>query len=149
MKSVVQLDIDVPRAPLAALFTDPELNTQWMDDIERIEPISGQLGKPGSRYRLVPKKGSMVFVATVVARDLPRESRLNLEASNVVVSVKGTLTALSPNRTRLVSEELFTFKGLLNKAFGFLAQRSIKKAHRQHMESFKRFAERQGVGANP
>jgi hypothetical protein len=49
--------------------------------------------------------------------------------------------ALSSERTRLISEEVFRFKGLFNKVFGFLAQRSIKKAHRRHMEAFKRFAE--------
>jgi hypothetical protein len=51
---------------------------------------------------------------------------------------------LSPGTTRLVSEEVFTFKGLLSKAFGLLARPAIRRAHRRHMEGFKRFAERQG-----
>jgi hypothetical protein len=111
MKSVIELEIDVPQARLAALFADPQQNTKWMDDVERVETISGQLGMPGSTYRLVPKKGKMVFVATVLARNLPSESRLSLEASNVTVSVKGFFVALSSNRTRLTSEEVFSFKG--------------------------------------
>lgn len=74
-----------------------------MDDVDRIETISGQLGMPGSKYRLVPKKGKMVFVATVLARNLPAESHLSLEASNVTVSVKATFFALSVDRTRLTS----------------------------------------------
>jgi hypothetical protein len=144
MKSVVELEIDVTRARLAALFTDPQQNTRWMDDIDRVETISGQPGMPGSKYRLVPKKGNMVFVATVLAGNLPTEARLSLEASNVTVSVKGTFTALSSDRTRLTSEEVFSFKGPLNKAFGFLAQGAIRAAHRRHMEAFKRFAEAHG-----
>ena len=72
MKSTVELDIDLPRQQLAALFADPTLNTKWMDDIERYEPVSGQPGAPGSKYRLIPKKGDMVFVATVISNDLPR-----------------------------------------------------------------------------
>ena len=141
MKSVIELEIDVPQARLAALFADPQQNTRWMDDVERVETISGQLGMPGSQYRLVPKKGKMVFVATVLARKLPTESHLSLEASNVTVSVKGTLVALSSDRTRLTSEEVFSFKGPLNRVFGFLARGAIKNAHRRHMEAFKRFAE--------
>lgn len=47
----------------------------------------------------------------------------------------------SSSRTRLVSEELFTFKGALGAVLGFLARGAIKKAHRRHMEWFKRFAE--------
>ena len=141
MKSVIELEIDMPLAKLAALFGDPQQNTSWMDDVDRVETISGQLGMPGSQYRLVPKKGKMVFVATVGARNLPIESHLSLEASNVTVSVKANFVALSSDRTRLISEEVFNFKGPLNKVFGFLAQKAIKKAHRRHMEAFKRFAE--------
>jgi hypothetical protein len=141
VESVIELEIDVPQARLAALFTDPQQTTKWMDDVDRVEPISGQPGLPGSRYRLVPKQGNMVFVATVLAGNLPIECNLILEAPNATVSVKGTFTAVSADRTRLTSKEVFTFKGLLNQVFGFLARGAIKKAHRRHMEAFKRFAE--------
>ena len=141
MKSFVEIEIEVPQSRLAELYANPSLNTRWMDDIERVEPISGQLGMVGSKYRLVPKKGVMVFVATVIARNVPNEFQLSLEASNVTVSVKGTLRPLSPQRTRLTSEEEFRFKGFFNTIFGFFARGAIKRAHRRHMESFKQFAE--------
>ena len=86
----------------------------------------------------------MVFVATVISRKLPTELRLSLDASNVIVSVTGTFVAVAADRTRLISEELFRFKGALNKVFGFFAQRAIRNAHRRHMEAFKRFAEQRG-----
>ena len=143
MKSVVEVEIHVPQARLADLYADPKQNTKWMDDMERIEPISGELGMPGSKYRLVPKKGDMVFVATVLARNLPAELHLSLEARNVIISVKGFFTALSPRSTRLTHEQVYSFKGLLYKVVGFLARRAIKKAQRRHMEAFKRFAETQ------
>jgi hypothetical protein len=141
MKSTVQLDINVPQQRLATLFADPTLNTRWMDDVERYEPISGQPGAPGSQYRLVPKKGDMVFVATVISNDLPNESRLHLDASNFTVSVTAKYVALSPGKSRLVSEEVFTFKSLIGKITGFFARSAIHDAHRRHMEAFKRFAE--------
>jgi hypothetical protein len=112
-----------------------------MDDVDRVEAVSGELGMPGCKYRLVPKTGNRVFVAMLTARNLPAEAHLNLEASNVTVSVKGTFVGISSDKTRLRSEEVFSFKGLLNKIVGLLAQRSIKRAHRRHMEAFKRFAE--------
>jgi len=141
MKSTVVVDINAPQAKVAALFADPSKNVKWMDDIERIEPISGQQGMPGSTYRVVPKKGSMVFVATVVTRSLPNELRLSLDASNVTVDVSGTLSTLPDGRTRLVSNEEFKFKGFWNSAFGNLARPVIRKTHRHHIEAFKRFAE--------
>jgi hypothetical protein len=41
---------------------------------------------------------------------------------------------------------VFCFKSFWSKAFGLLARRSIRKAHRGHMEAFKRFAERRQRG---
>jgi len=145
MKSVVQLNIDVPQARLAGLFADPCNNPKWMDDLERIEPISGTLGEAGSVYRLVPKQGDLVFVATVLSRELPTELTLLLDAPSVSVWVSDKLLALSGQRTRLISEETFRFKGIFNKFFGLFARGAIKRAHRRHMESFKRFAESQGA----
>jgi hypothetical protein len=144
MIGIVELDIHGSQDSIATLFADPENNPKWMDDVKRYEPLSGEQGMPGSTYRLVPKKGSMVFVATVVSRDLPNEIRLSLDASNVVVSVTARFISLSAEKTRLVSKEEFRFKGLVSKLVGFFARGSISKAHRRHMEAFKQFAEQRG-----
>lgn len=142
MTSVVEIDIAAPRARVADLFSDPGNNPKWMSDIERCEPVTGTLGMPGSTYRLVPKSGNRVFVATVVSRDLPDELRLRLDAPKVVVSIVDRFVATSPEVTRLVSEEEFRFKGVLSSMLGFLARPAIKKAHRRHMDAFKQFVER-------
>lgn len=141
MNSTVIVDIEAPQDKVAALLADPGRTAEWMHDIERAESISGEQGVPGSSYRLVPRKGSMVFVATVLRRSLPNELRLTLEASSVTVDVHGTLSTLPDGRTRLVSEEAFSFKGLWSNVFGLLARTAIRKAHRRHIEAFKRFAE--------
>lgn len=141
VKSIVQLDINLPQQRLASLFADPTLSTKWMDDVERYEPLSGQPGAPGSKYRLVPKKGDMVFVATVVSNDLPNESRLSLEASNLTVSITARYLAIDNGRSRLISEEVFAFKTVVGRIMSFVARGAIRKAHRRHMEAFKRFAE--------
>jgi len=141
MKSVVELEINAPQSRAAELYADPENSLKWMTDLEKYEPISGSPGMPGSTYRLVPKKGDMIFVATVIERDLPAEVRLNLENSKVTVAVKANFAALSAGTTKLTSEETFSFKGFFNQVFAFFARPSIKRAHRKHMEAFKQFAE--------
>jgi len=83
----------------------------------------------------------MIFMATVIANELPNESRLRLDADNVTVAITARYVAIAAERSRLVSEEVFTFKGLLPKVGGFLARGAIHRAHRRHMEAFKRFAE--------
>jgi polyketide cyclase/dehydrase/lipid transport protein len=142
MKSIVEIEIDVPREQAAALFADPGNLTRWMDDLDRTEPISGEPGLPGSTYRMVGKDDAqMDFVATVTARDLPETVALKLESPSVEIAITDTFAALSADKTKLVSEEVFTFRGLLNTLFGFLAQRTIRENHRRHMACFKRFAE--------
>jgi hypothetical protein len=143
MKSVIELEIDAPRGRVAELFADPRRNPEWMDDVARIEAVSGVLGNPGSSYRLVPKRGNLTFVATVVARKLPDELRLSLDSPTVAVAVEARLLALSDRKTKLISEEVFTFKGTFGTILGFVARRAIKRAHRRHMEAFKRFVEAQ------
>jgi hypothetical protein len=141
MTSHVELDIAAPQARVAELFVDPRNNSRWMDDLDHIEPVSGELGEAGSSYRLVPKKGSMTFVATIVMRALPSEVRLLLRARRISMHATDRFIRVSDRRTRLISEEVFTFDGVVQKVIGFFARRSIAAAHTRHMESFKRFAE--------
>jgi len=141
VKTVMKIEVEVPQARLAPLLADPELNTKWMDDLERVEPISGLLGMQGSRYRIVPKAGGMEFVATVVGRDIPAEVRVRLEGTIVIVAVTARFAAISPTSTRLTHEQVFNFKGLFNKLGGLLARGAIQKAQRRHLEAFKRYAE--------
>jgi hypothetical protein len=148
MKSIVEIEIDLPREEAAALFADPANLTKWMDDLERVEPIKGEPGMPGSQYRMVGKAEThMEFVATVTARDLPQTVALKLESPSVTVAIPDTFAALSAERTQLRSEEEFNFRGLLNTLTGLLAQRTIRENHRQHMQCFKKFAEGRGVSS--
>jgi hypothetical protein len=141
MKSIVQVEINIPQKEAAELYADPRNNLKWMHDIARYEPLSGEQGLPGSTYRLVPKHGDMIFVATVIERNLPDELKLHLEASDVHVQVRGTFSSLSPTRTKLINEQVFTFKGEGEGTFSPSVKKDIKAAHRRHMEDFKRFAE--------
>jgi hypothetical protein len=143
MRSVIELEIARPLENVAALLADTGNMTKWMDDLERVEPLNGELGMPGSTFRMVGKAGrpQSDFVVTVTGRMLPKTLRLKLQSPSVDVAIADTFTSLSARRTKLVSEEWFRFHGLFNTLFGFLAQSKIRKHHRRHMESFKRFAE--------
>jgi hypothetical protein len=148
-ESATEIDIAVPQARLASLFADPTQNTEWMHDMNRVEPISGELGLRGSRYRLVPKKGDRTFVATVRERRLPSEVDLELDATDVAITTRAFFIPLSADRTRLRHEQVFTFKGIVNRIVGALARRAMRKAQRRHMEAFKQFAEAQQIKGVP
>ncbi len=144
MKSVVELEINAPRDQVARLLADPTNAVKWMDDVASYEPLSGDPGLPGSRYRLVPKHGEPV-VATVVALDLPAYTRVEMDAPSVAVTVREELVRLEANRTRLVSEETVRFKSAGGKLRSLFAGWSMKRTHRRHMEAFKRFAEHEAA----
>jgi Polyketide cyclase / dehydrase and lipid transport len=141
MKSLIEVEIDMPLEEVAELFADPRNNPKWMHDVKSYEPITGEQGMPGSTYRLVPKEGDLIFLATVVERNLPHTLRVNLEGSTVDVAMTGTIQPLSPTRTKLISEEEFTFKDSENATVDSSVKEAIKAAHRRHIEDFKRFAE--------
>jgi hypothetical protein len=142
MKSVVEVEINAPQAKVAELFADPRTFPEWMDDVARIEPVAGRSATaPEGAYRIVPKKGRLAFIARVVRRDLPYRSRMALRSPKIAVDVTGTFVKLSDSRTKLVAKNEFGFSGLLSRLLGVLGRRQIRRIHRRHMESFKRFAE--------
>lgn len=139
MKSVIELEINKPKTEVERLFTDPANNPKWMHDLKAYEPISGEQGMPGSKYRLIPKKGNRIFTATVITRNAT-ELKLQLAGSDVQVLITARLLEQANYQTKLISEEVFIFKGLMV-LFGWLAKPAIKSAHKKHMNDFKAFAE--------
>ena len=142
MRSVVDLEIDAPRETVAELYSNPANNPRWMDDLERNEPISGVLGEPGSRYRMVSRDSDMHFVVTVVSLQLPENVRLHLDWKQSAVDINVDFVQLDVGKTRFISTEDFRFSGFFPRLGGLLARRAIRAAHRRHMVAFKRFAER-------
>jgi hypothetical protein len=141
MKSIVEVEINKSQKEAAELYADPLNNLKWMHGVARYEPLSGEQGMPGSTYRLVPKEGDMIFVVTVVERNLPNELKLHLKSSDVEVEVRGTFSSLSPTKTKLISEQVFTFKSADEETVRSSVKEDIKAAHRRDIEDFKRFAD--------
>ena len=141
MKSVYEAEINVPQVRLFNLFADPRNDKEWMEGLVSYEPVKGQPGMPGSEYRLVQQDGNMAFHTTVLSREEPDLLEIVLDGANVIISITARFSAISPETTRFISEEVFTFRGWANKASGFLLRKDIKSIHHRQMESFKRYAE--------
>ncbi len=144
MKSVFEIEVNVPQEKLAEMFADPENYRKWMGELQGYEIISGKPGMVGLKYRLMQKNGDKKndFIATVTARSLPNEFSMTIEEPDVAqVSVTGQFIALSPEKTKFISKEEFKFKGISNKIGGLLYQRSIKGDHHHYTMNFKHFAE--------
>jgi hypothetical protein len=65
MKSVFEIEINVPQEKLAEMFADPEKYRKWMGDLEGYEIISGKPETVGSKYRLIalsPEKTKFISI---------------------------------------------------------------------------------------
>jgi uncharacterized protein YndB with AHSA1/START domain len=142
MRSVIELEINAPQEKVAELFDNPRMFPRWMDEVARVEPLRTSSRLPlGSEFRIVPKAGRRAFRGRFLRREPPYRTRLLLDAATVRVDVRGTFVKLSDQRTKLISVEVVGFKGLFGRVLGLLGRRAIRRAHRRHMESFKRFVE--------
>jgi hypothetical protein len=146
MRSIAVVEIEAPQAEVAARFADPRNTAKWMVDLDRQEPISGEPGMPGSKYRLISEHQHLNFEATVVERRLPDLVRLALTSPSISVAIDARFSALPSGRTKLTSTEVFRFKGVFGRAMALFARRSIHSAHVRQMEAFRRYAERAHKG---
>ena len=141
--STVEVAIRCPLADVAELLANPVNYQKWMDDLDRCEPATGELGLPGSTFRLIPKdRRERLFVATVLTRELPAEVSLILRADDVEVTVVARMSAIDENRTKLVHNELFALKGMGDAPVPEASQNAMRGAHRHHVMALKAFAER-------
>lgn len=144
MKYTFETEINAPIEKVAELVGNPDNRKEWMEGLESDEHVSGTPGMPGAKSRLVFKTGNVkiTFIGTVTARNLPDEFSETMEAPHVLTTLKSTFVALSPQKTKYVSEQEFQFRGLMNKVVGFFLQGEFRNQTRRHMENFKRFAEK-------
>lgn len=134
MNDTIQLEVARPRAVIADVWFDPMRNMEWMEDT-RIEPMGD------GRFRMTG--GGMAFTMTVVSQRPPDEMTLRLDGPGVTVDIHAQLIALTPEKTLLVSKEVFRFAGVFGPLKGMLARPFIRKAHRAQMTALKEYAERQ------
>ena len=143
MKSIVAIEVHLPRRRVAMLFADPGNMTQWMHDLAGYEHIGGETRAVGARYRMVlkPRTRQPAFVSTVTDMYLPERLSLRLQSRKVEVLANTRFTALAKDSTKLVSEEKYIFPGLFRRLLSLFTRNRTRRRHRERIEAFKRFAE--------
>ena len=142
-----QLTIALPRARVIELFNDPNNLTKWMAGLQSLEHLEGKPGEEGAKSRITVKMGKrvMVMTETLTRNHLPTEIDFHYECDGVHNDVKNQFVELSENETVWETINIFKFDGLFMKIMGKLMPFVFRKQTREHMESFKAFAER-GAG---
>ncbi len=137
-----EITIDLPRDRMIALFDNPDNMAGWMQGLQSFEHLSGDLGQPGAKSRLVFDEGGRVIemVETITVRNLPDEFSATYEAKNVWNGAVNRFYEDGPNRTRWVAEHEFKFSGFM-RVIAFFMRGAFPKQTLTHMQHFKTFAE--------
>ena len=146
MKYTVEIELDLPRDRVVALFDNADNLYKWMEGLESMEHLSGEPGQSGAKTKLVFKMGNRVIemIETITARELPDRFDTTYEVDGVFNIVSTRFIATSPDKTMYASDQEFQFNSLLMKVFGLLMPGSFKKQSLKYLKDFKRFAESEG-----
>ncbi|MFG0329058.1 MAG: SRPBCC family protein [Phycisphaerales bacterium] len=139
----VEIDIDLPRDEVIALFDDPDNLAKWQNGFQSFEPISGVPGEPGAKSRLVYQHGRqrMELTETVTKRDLPDEFNGRYEWDGGHNTLENRFIELAPDRTRWVSVCAYEFTHPMLKVMGFFAPGMFRRQNLKFMRNFKSFCE--------
>jgi hypothetical protein len=142
MEYTVELTIDLPRARVVELFDDPDNLPKWQEGLQSLEHISGALGQPGAKSRLIYDMGrrQVEMIETIEKRSLPDEFTGIYEASGVWNRVANRFFEEGDSTTRWQIDTEFRFSGFM-KIMSVFMRSAFPKQTRGTMESFKAFAE--------
>lgn len=142
MEYTVQIDIELPRDEVIALFDNPDNLFKWQQGLQSFTHESGEPGQPGATSRMVFLMGKrrIEMVETITVRNLPDEFSGTYDTAGVFNLVENRFTELSPTSTRWESRNVFQFRGIM-RIIGFLFKGAFPKQSLKFMEDFKAFAE--------
>lgn len=142
MKYTCDVTINLPRERVIELFDDPDNMSKWQPGLQSFEHVSGEPGQPGAKSRLVyDMNGRRIeMVETITSRNLPDEFSGTYDAKGVHNVVTNRFYAEGPDRTRWVTENEFSFSGLMI-VFALVMRGSFRKQTLADMQRFKAFAE--------
>ncbi len=138
-----ELEIDLPRERVIALFDSVENLYKWQKGLQSFEHVSGEPGQVGAVSKLTFNNGGrkMEMVETITRRELP-ERFDGLYTMKNVRNVNGNrFVEVAPGRTKWISEQVFEFSGFM-KLFGLLFRGAFPKQTQKFMQAFKDFAEK-------
>lgn len=137
-----QIEIDLPRDRVAALFERRDLMGHWQDGLQSFEHVDGTPGDPGAVSRLVYLMGKrrIEMTETIEVRDPPDHYTAIYRGKGVWNRKVNFFERLEGERTLWRVETEFRCRGLMW-LMGKLMPGMFCKQTRKAMSDFKHFAE--------
>lgn len=145
MKYTNEIEIDKPIARVVELMDNPDNLKHWMEGLQTYEPLTGELGEPGSTAKMVFKQGkrNIEMVETVIKNDLPSEMELTYDTKGAFNRILIRFEDLGNGRTKYWQQSEFEFEGFMMKLMAKLMPGAFRKQSMKYLKAFRDFAESQ------
>jgi hypothetical protein len=142
LKYSCDIDLNLPRDRVSALFQDPDRIPEWQPSFVRMEQVSGEPGQPGNVHKLTHKMGKreMEMVETITENDMPNRFVATYESGGVWNIVENDFRENPDGSTHWHIETEFRCTGFM-RIMTALLPGMFKKQTRKMQTDFKDFAE--------
>jgi uncharacterized protein YndB with AHSA1/START domain len=142
VKFTSEVIVDRPRERVLELFTTPGNVPKWQPGVRESRLLSGQLGYPGARARVVIETHGLKLemIETIVERRLPDVYTVRYDGRGFKNLVENCFYEDGPGRTRWVMSNTLEFSPLAAVASGVIKDILAKQNH-ESMKRFKAWAE--------
>ena len=144
MRYQLELDIDVSRERIIALFLDSNNLEKWQTSLVSFELISGTEDREvGSQSRQVHKMGGreLEIVETITVHNYPDEFSATYESADVWNLIENRFVDVGAGKTKWILVSDFKSTNLFMKFLSFFFPGMFKKQTLTFMNKFKDFVE--------
>jgi hypothetical protein len=144
LKFTCTVDIDAPKAKVAALFADPENYKKWQEGFVSIRTVNGTPGTIGSKsiIKYDTGKHKLDLLETITEMNLPDRMSALYEHQHMDNTMTHIFAPLTENKTKYSTITEYTkFRGFVPRMMALLMPDVFKKQTQQWLDKFKAFAE--------
>ena len=142
MRYTISNVINRPLAEVIETFKDTEGAKQWMQGLQRIEPLSGTPGEVGAKtnFHFLFRKREMVIEETILEQNFPKQIKFAYRSSMGYNEVEMVFEEESEHSTRQINHSYFELKGFM-KWISFLTKGMYKKQSLTYLNAFRDYCE--------
>ena len=142
MKYTMEIEIDLPRDRVIALFDNADNLSKWQEGLVSFDNISGVPGEVGTKSKIKYNMNGreIEMIETITKKELPERYDFTFEAKGMYNEIENHFLEIGSDKTKWISHNFFEAKGFL-KLLTILMPGSFKKQSFKYMADFKKFAE--------
>jgi len=143
MKYTSEIKILKPREEVIKKFSEPDNIKHWQRGFISMKPISGKVGKQGSKNLIKYQMGKreIEMEEKIIKNDLPAQYHANYSTKGVYNIQRNFFEETIDGNTLWISHNEFRLSGFM-KLMGVFMPGAFRKQTYQYMKDFKRFVEK-------